>query len=73
MASGKRKYIILERSASNWIEHDPVEAYSEALAVELFAELCVRETGEFAAISTAHWTVRELQPVTTFKAVAVDP
>jgi hypothetical protein len=70
-----RDYIILELDDDGrWIQHDPVQSYSEALAIEKYVESLGDMNGraghKFVAVSGARWIVRELQTVTSFKAVA---
>lgn len=70
-----RDYIVLELDEDGrWIQHGPVQSHSEALAIESFVEslgsLNGRAAHQFVAVSSARWIVRELQQVTSFKAVA---
>jgi hypothetical protein len=70
-----RDYIILELDDDGrWIQHEPVQSYSEALAIEKYVESLGSVNGraghKFVAVSAARWIVRELQAVTSFKAVA---
>ena len=73
-----RDYIVLELGKDGrWIDHGRVQAYSESLAIETLVEKQAGANGQgsrrFVAVSAARWVIRELQPVTTFKAVAVEP
>lgn len=77
-SEGKKKmrdFIILELDEDGrWIEHEPIQSYSEALAIEKYigtlGDMNGRAAHKFVAVSKARWIVRELQPITTFKAVA---
>lgn len=69
-----RDYIVLELDEDGrWIQHGPIQSYSEALAIEKHVEtlgdLNGKASHRFVAVSTARWIVRELRPVTSFKAV----
>lgn len=72
-----RDFVVLEQQEDgSWIAHPAVNAYSEPLAVEAFVEASGSANGRsshrFVAVPAHRWIVRELQPVTTLKAVVVE-
>lgn len=73
-----RDFVVLEQQKDGtWISHEGVNAYSEALAIETYIEGAGAANGlashRFVAVPAHRWIVRELQPVTTFKAVVAEP
>jgi hypothetical protein len=71
-----RPYIVLEQQKDGtWLAHEGVESYSEQLAIEAYiaslADTNGHAAGRYVAIPVSRWIVRELQPVTSFKAVPV--
>lgn len=73
-----RDFVVLEQQKDGaWVAHEGVNAYSEALAIEKYVEEAGASNGQashrFVAIPAHRWIVRELQPVTTFKAVVAEP
>lgn len=72
-----RDYVVLEQQEDgSWSSHPGINAYSEALAVEAYAQASGAANGRlahsFVAVAAHRWVIRELQPVTTFKAVVAD-
>lgn len=72
-----RDFVVLEQQEDgSWITHEGLNAYSEALAIEKYAEgvgaVNGRISHRFVAVPAHRWIVRELQPVTTFKAVMAE-
>lgn len=72
-----RDFVVLEQQNNgSWVAHEGVNAYSEGLAVEAYVESLSTSNGDashrFVAVPTHRWIVRELQPVTSYKAVAVE-
>lgn len=73
-----RDFVVLEQQEDgSWLAHEGVNAYSEALAIETYIEEAGASNGlashRFVAVPAHRWIVRELQPVTTFKAVVAEP
>lgn len=76
-AVNMRDFVVLEQQEDgSWVTHEGVNAYSEALAIETYIETAGASNGlashRFVALPAHRWIVRELQPVTTVKAVAVE-
>lgn len=76
-AVNMRDFVVLEQQDDgSWITHEGINAYSEQLAIEKYIDGAGASNGlashRFVAIPSHRWVVRELQPVTTFKAVAVE-
>lgn len=72
-----RDFVVLEQQEDgSWVAHEGVNAYSEAIAVEKYIEDAGvgngRASHRFVAVPAHRWIVRELQPVTTFKAVVAE-
>lgn len=72
-----RDFVVLEQQDNGqWVAHQGVNAYNEGLAVEAYVESLGAANGKtshrFVAVPAHRWIIRELQPVTSYKAVAVE-
>lgn len=76
-AVSMRYFVVLEQQQDgSWITHEGIQAYSEAIAIERYIESLTETNGHaasrFFAVPAHRWIVRELQPVTSYKAIAVE-